>query len=81
MTSPLVVMVAVEALGVTFLTFLVTMVEASSNFLGGSKRVVLFCGEGIIGEKGGWRRITGGLLFETEYHGGNEIGINFLTSL
>ena len=53
MTSPLVVMVAVEALGVTFLTFLVTMVEASSNFLGGSKRVVLFCGEGIIGEKGG----------------------------
>ena len=44
MTSPLVVMVAVEALGVTFLTFLVTMVEASSNFLGGSKRVVLFGG-------------------------------------
>ena len=44
MTSLLVVMVAVEALGATFLTFLITVVEAVV-FLVGARKVICLVGD------------------------------------
>jgi len=44
MTSPLVVMVAVEALGAALLTFLVTVVEAII-FLVGAREVICLVGD------------------------------------